>query len=353
MDNLKNIKISIIVPVFNVEEYIEKCLETLINQTLKEIEIILIDDKSTDNSVKICRRYAKKDNRLVIISNEKQIKQGLSRNKGISIAKGEFVGFIDPDDWIDLNFFEKLYKAATSSNSDIAKGEVVFSSKKGEIKLSSNLNEQIKKGLKKGIHLSLLFSYEHCAAIYKRKLLLLNNIQYAALSNAEDAFFLLQVSFFSKKIILVKHIKYYYRQHVNSTESLRDKNYYNNILEYFRLHIEFINELDIQKNLYDQLFLNGYKFVKNRYYEIKTTPNLKNYENEYIENLFIISARYKYGIEKLLSSYYNGYNIRNTQKLILNSKLYKLSKAIMWLPVKILVLFNKIGKLAGNIIVKK
>ena len=101
------VKISIIVPVYNVEKYLPECLESLIHQTLKDIEIICINDGSTDNSLSILKDYAKKDSRIRIINKENW---GISaaRNSGINTAMGDFLSFIDSDDWIDLDFFENL-----------------------------------------------------------------------------------------------------------------------------------------------------------------------------------------------------------------------------------------------------
>jgi glycosyltransferase involved in cell wall biosynthesis len=87
-------------------------------QTLKNIEIIFIDDGSTDNSAKILEKYAQKDSRITIITQTNQ-KQGTARNRGMEIAKGEFIGFVDSDDWVDLDFYEKLYNTAKEYNEDI------------------------------------------------------------------------------------------------------------------------------------------------------------------------------------------------------------------------------------------
>ncbi len=118
------VKISIIVPVYNVEKYLPKCLESLIHQTLKDIEIICINDGSTDNSLSILKDYAKNDSRIRIINKENG---GISaaRNSGINAAMGDFLSFIDSDDWIDLDFFEKLYLAAKKYSADIAAAGII------------------------------------------------------------------------------------------------------------------------------------------------------------------------------------------------------------------------------------
>lgn len=123
------IKVSVIVPVYNVEQYLERCLKSLIEQTLKEIEIICVNDGSKDNSLSILKDYAKKDSRIKIINKENE---GISaaRNSGIDIAKGEYISFIDSDDWVDLDFLEKLYKSAIKVNADIAAAGIIRTGQK-------------------------------------------------------------------------------------------------------------------------------------------------------------------------------------------------------------------------------
>ena len=120
MDKVLNPKVSVIVPAFNVEKYISKCLLSLLNQTLKDIEIVVINDGSTDKTLEIVEKFEELDKRIRIINQENQ-KQGAARNRGMEIATGEYIGFVDSDDWVDLDYFEKLYLAAKKYNSDIVK----------------------------------------------------------------------------------------------------------------------------------------------------------------------------------------------------------------------------------------
>lgn len=110
--------ISVIVPVYNTESYLKKCIESIINQTFRNIEIILVDDGSTDTSAEILADYALRDNRIIVIHQENQ---GLSaaRNAGMRNAKGEYIMFVDSDDWIDANTCEKAISAARTSLADI------------------------------------------------------------------------------------------------------------------------------------------------------------------------------------------------------------------------------------------
>ena len=111
--------ISIIVPVYNVEQYLDDCLVSILNQTYKNLEIILIDDGSTDNSGKICDEYAKKDSRIIVFHKENG---GVSsaRNAGLRIAKGIYIGFVDPDDWIAEDMYEVLYLNAKKYDADVS-----------------------------------------------------------------------------------------------------------------------------------------------------------------------------------------------------------------------------------------
>ena len=115
---MNNTKISVIIPVYNVQKYLRQCLDSIINQTLKEIEIICVNDGSTDDSLIILEEYASKDDRIRII-NKKNGGVGAARNSGIEVSTGEYIGFVDSDDWVELTAYEKLYKNAKSQNSDI------------------------------------------------------------------------------------------------------------------------------------------------------------------------------------------------------------------------------------------
>ena len=114
-------KVSIIIPVYNVDRYLKECLDSLISQTLVDIEIICINDSSTDNSLSILNEYAQKDNRVKVCNNSEN--QGLSctRNVGLGVAIGEYIGFVDSDDYVDKDFFEKLYISASSNDADATK----------------------------------------------------------------------------------------------------------------------------------------------------------------------------------------------------------------------------------------
>lgn len=125
------IKVSVIVPIYNSEIFLKRCLDSIVNQTLKDIEIILINDGSKDNSRNICEEYANRDNRIKFI-NKKNEGTSIARNVGLDIATGEYITFVDSDDYIELNAFEKMYNIAQETTADI----VLFNHYHGE----NNLN---------------------------------------------------------------------------------------------------------------------------------------------------------------------------------------------------------------------
>ena len=116
---MESIKISIIIPVYNVEKYLSECLDSCINQTMREIEIICVDDCSTDSSGKILQNYARMDSRVKVIMHETNKKQGAARNTGLKYATGEYVWFIDSDDYIALEACQLLYDTATKKSVDM------------------------------------------------------------------------------------------------------------------------------------------------------------------------------------------------------------------------------------------
>ena len=122
---MNQLKVSICVPVYNMEKYLGKCLDSLVNQTLKDIEIICVDDESKDGSLEILNEYAKKYPNIKVIS-QKNTGLGGARNTGLKNATGEYVGFVDADDFVEQNMYEKLYNAAKKEDAEIAMCNLKF-----------------------------------------------------------------------------------------------------------------------------------------------------------------------------------------------------------------------------------
>lgn len=138
-------KVSVIIPVYNTEKFLRKCLDSVCNQTLQDIEIICINDCSTDGSLEILREYARKDNRIKLIELLENCGAAKARNIGIDIAEGEYLGFIDSDDYIDLDFYENLYAKAIETSADVVKGSDMLIIGKTEGKKLINKMKKLKR----------------------------------------------------------------------------------------------------------------------------------------------------------------------------------------------------------------
>ena len=218
-------KVSVIIPVYNVEKYLEKCIESVINQTLKDIEIICVNDGSTDNSLDILTKYSKNEPRMTIIT---QVNSGLSeaRNTGIRIATGEYIGLLDSDDYVDLDFYEKLYKSAIKYNADIACGDIIrFSSKKHKILLNLK-DEAIVETVKEKFQITGVPAHNYVwNKIYKREALIKSEIEFIKGRTYEDMPYTVDVLEKLGKLVTVPNVYYNYRSNPNSIiKTPTDKN---------------------------------------------------------------------------------------------------------------------------------
>lgn len=217
------VKVSIIIPVYNVEQYISQCLDSLINQTLQEIEIICINDGSKDNSLNILNDYADKDSRIKII-NKKNEGLSCARNDGLKAASGEYIGYVDSDDWVAEDFYEKLFIAAKKYNADIAAGNIVrcgklvrkYRIKYEQEKLFTDNTEKLKAaGIPK-------YNYVW-NKIYKRENLLKLDIPFPAGKVYEDIRWSIKVIYYLENLVTVPESNYYYRKNQNSIVSVTKK----------------------------------------------------------------------------------------------------------------------------------
>ncbi len=185
--------VSVIIPVWNPGPQISRCIESLRKQALEDIEMIFVDDRGQDDAADKVREAAAEDPRIRIIENEKNMGAGISRNIGIEAAKGEYLSFVDPDDYIEPDFLEKLYAEADRGAFDIVKGSIVRKKEDDSIFPGViDLNSRIRQELSEGHSLFNSFTYEHQSAIYRRNYLVSNNVRYGTSSRAQDNTFLLQ-----------------------------------------------------------------------------------------------------------------------------------------------------------------
>lgn len=261
-------KVSIIVPVYNVEKYLEECLDSLIGQTLQDIEIILIDDGSKDTSGSICDKYSEKDNRIKVI-HQQNCGQSAARNVGLNIAEGEYILFVDSDDYIQLDACEMLYKEAKRHNSDIVNGDILNESDKIINSDFRSLNcdykaVSISEFLKEKINTE---TYDIVPWIYfvRREFLINSNIRFLEGCFYEDQLWTLQLLSLSGKAVKIRFPYYYYRtnREGSTTNNLKLKNgkdsatICNKMYEY----ILTIPDSDMKKYYYIILMMSIYQFI--------------------------------------------------------------------------------------------
>ena len=204
-------KVSVVVPVWNPGPGISRCVESLRGQTLEDIEMIFVDDCGTDGAMDIVRAAAAEDSRIRIITNERNLGAGASRNAAIELALGEYLAFVDADDYIAPNFLETLYEKGNTENLDIVKGRIVRECEDGTIvKSAFKMNDAILKGMAQKAPLFCFFRFEFQSALYHKKLFVNSNIQFGLTSVAEDTTFLLKVCHVAKHLGIDERVAYHY-----------------------------------------------------------------------------------------------------------------------------------------------
>jgi len=273
------IKVSIIVPVFNSEKYLEKCINSLVNQTLKDVEIIIINDGSTDKSLEIIKKFQKRHSNIVCINN-KNHGIGYSRNCGIEKSKGKYISFIDSDDYIDINMMKNLYDFCEQNKLDIAVCDYYkindITNEKGVVEIDdfeiTTLNE----------NKQLIYKINHSPwnKLYKKDIFIKNNIYFPINLKYEDMAVVIPVLKYATKIGKLNIPLNYYIVHNNSETTVMDKrvfdifdileivyNYYSNdeyekYLEYltvqklttYTIQQRYQNDKDLRKKFINDSF---------------------------------------------------------------------------------------------------
>lgn len=213
-------KISVIVPIYNSEKYIRRCIESIINQTYKELEIILINDGSTDNSLDIISEYKKNDSRIVVI-NQKNSGVAFSRNKGLNVSKGEYLMFMDNDDYIDLDYIEKMYDL-------IGNNDIVVS---GYKRVTDN--KILQKKVIKNMHFGIYENVAPWGKLISKKFLVKNKISFFDYPIGEDVIFNLNLYSVTTKIVISTSTGYNWYFNNNSVSNTRQRKFDKNILNLY------------------------------------------------------------------------------------------------------------------------
>ena len=272
---MKNsIKVSVIVPAYNIAKHIEKCLNSLINQTLKEIEIIVVDDGSTDETPNIIRKFVEKDSRVIAISQENK-KQGAARNHGLRVAKAEYIVFVDSDDYVDFNYCEELYKTAINSNADIVTTNMLKHKKKYNKYNVLYKNTKEATSVKNKINLcqdnTQRFFYV-MNRIFKNSFLKENKILFEENCYFEDVMFMTKAIFKANKIVSCPNTTYHYIEHPTSTVKSK-----NNIEKKRQDHIAAYTELQKFAKKQDIKLPERLNYIESFY----RTPFIKVYKGVY------------------------------------------------------------------------
>ncbi len=353
-------KISVIVPIYNTEKYLSKCIESLINQDHDNLEIILVNDGSKDNSQKICEEYAEKDSRIVLINKENG---GLSsaRNHGLKLATGDYVAFVDSDDWIELDMYSSMLKHIIETNAELCfcayfKDNVNNSIVCG---LSENKETLDFHSIRENVIPRMIAPYNLGSkerilpmvwrVLYNRKFLESNNLYFSTdMPYAEDDIFIIDALFNCSNISLLNKPFYHYVFREGSAVNKyrpkyrKEKNlYFNNLIEILKtyssvdsdfvikykrnLNNQFIciNEGDIinechtdnKKKISDKL-----KYIKNICDDEKLQHLLKNLNVDFLsKRLFIMYWLIKHKQICLLyvyCKYFKNLNLIGIRKLI-------------------------------------
>lgn len=304
-------KVSVIIPVYNVENYLRKCLNSLVNQTLKDIEIIVVNDGTLDNSQEIIDEYVKKYPKKVVSIIQENGGQGAARNTGLLHAKGEYIGYVDSDDYVEENMYEELYKKAKEEDSDI----VIC----GNNVVKENYEFLSKEDVDKEFLLGKMAVWNK---IYKKNIIIDNKIQFRSKVWYEDLDFTMKVYFSSKKISYVDKPLYNYLLREGSTMNNNNIKRNLELIEAFDSLIDYCKDKKIYNKAKDEI-----EFLCIYHMYIFATTRVLNTNNKYKDKIEIIN-KFKNYINSNFPNFKQNkylYLLPKRRKLIyilINSKFY-------------------------------
>lgn len=281
--------ISIIIPIYNVEKYLVECIESVMNQTYKNLEIILVDDGSTDKSLEICKKYEKKDNRIKVIHQENF---GLSyaRNVGIENANGRYLAFLDSDDFIEKNMYEELYNDLKYEEADIAGCDYYIYKNANKAKKSDDFSKEkeimnietalIKMNLLKGFGVSVWNK------LFKKEIF--NEIRFPVGEKNEDWLIIYKLLEKAQKIVYNPKAMLYYRQRKGSITKTNEINW--NVLK------ASMNVLELTKNKYPKAHVSARFAYINANLEIYNKMLKNKYNKEQKKEIILNIKREKKGV---------------------------------------------------------
>lgn len=289
-----NIKVSVIVPVYNVEQYLRTCVESLLAQTLKDIELIFVNDASPDNSLNILREYEEKHPGLIrVIDSKENLKQGGARNLGIKEAQGEYIGFVDSDDFAAPTMYEDLVRRAEETNADavfiqysVAKDENDTQSGIPFIKWPSDVLALNNKKLESADREKLIINPIGgvFSAIWRKSRITDNNVWFPAHIKYEDNYWTSLMWEYIDKVSFIEKIDYYYRANETSTVRIRNPKFHSDRITAENMLLDELERRDLLKK-YHKAWEYNYitRFCINTY--ISYVKLFDKVEKDFLKNL--------------------------------------------------------------------
>jgi len=302
------VKVSIVIPVFNNAQFLSKCLTSICEQTLSDIEIICINDCSSDGSLAILQEFAKNDNRIKLIDLKENKGVSVARNIGIKNSVGQYLGFVDSDDFIDLNFYEKLYEKALINDLEVVKGNIVIYCPKTKVTDKDswvNLNDKVK------LH-KANFCYCFTSAIYKTSLIKEKKIEFLeGLIHFEDPYFTIKAALFYQKLEVVDDVCYYYVNNPNSTSRKKFTiSHINSLLTGVDKILDMLDEYCIDKTHY--IIVYNFLLEQLLYYCSNVTFS-DDMSKKSVNGLLMLFGRCRYKEECLTHHFLNKKNSKREQ----------------------------------------
>lgn len=266
-------KVSIIVPVYNSEKYLKTCLDSLVRGTLEDVEIILIDDCSTDNSLLILEEYAKKYPNIKVYHNEKNLGQGSSRNKGLDVAKGEYIGFVDSDDYISSTMYENMYNIALDTKAPLVITYIDYVYDDSSLNKTPILEENIFSFNPHDKDKKHVIPYEtpsSCTKLYKRELI--GDHRFMENTLFEDVEFTYFMMMKAEKITILPAVNYYYRANNYNSISFKTYKKTDKIYDIFKVLDKLEEDAkSIKRDIFfkEELRKIGIKYSLSRIFEIR------------------------------------------------------------------------------------
>lgn len=258
-------KVTVIIPVYNTQDYLKRCIESIVNQSYKNIELILIDDCSTDTSLAIIHEYQNRYQNIKVISLDCQKGPGNARSRGLEEATGEYIGFVDSDDWVGLDFYSQLVGSISKNSCDIAiasifneEGSPISSSPRYLYTYENVINNLtalnlLSRSFTQDVYITPIVGNK----LFRRNFILENNLYFESDSYNEDDIFTFLALLYAKKIVLTPKCGYHYFQRNGSITHAFSKKHVRSLIEAFTVLKEHL----CAENIFEQYSSEYFSFL--------------------------------------------------------------------------------------------